>query len=417
MRRTWWVWPMLSVLVVGCPSRVRDDEGIPARRRLADDPKETEARESVVSGNTEFALSVHTRLCAEPGNVVWSPLSVSTALSMAATGAGGPTAVEMRTVLRGPGDRESADRGFASLLHELADARTGPVALLLANSLWRQSNHPWNAAYSDRLRDFYGAGIHETDFADPRSAADAVNRWVADRTRNRITRAFDAGAFPRDTRLVPISAAYFKGDWASQFPAGETRVEDFRTPAGTVRVAMMHQTGEFAYSVSDDGRLRLLELPYVGGRFSMVLVIEREPSGALDAPWDAGKLKLWLGRAGKQKVALSLPKFRVRSEFPLRDVLTKLGMATAFGPQADFRAISPALEPLFIGEVRHSAMVEVDETGTTAAAATGVSIGCSAQSPPMEYRVDRPFAFLIRDRTTGSVLFLGRVRDPSVVGG
>jgi serpin B len=220
------------------------------------------------------------------------------------------------------------------------------------------------------------------------------------------------------TRLVLVNAIYFKGNWIRQFETRLTKKEPFHLSSGnTVTVPLMRQTDEFDYAESPD--LQVLELPYAGGDLSMVVLLPRTVDGLgnLEAELTTQNLKAWTGNLRHKKVIVFLPKFRVTSGFSLAETLAGLGMPDAFdGDLADFSGMDGRRD-LFISAVAHKAFIEVNEEGTEAAAATAVMVGLTGlpqtNAPPPVFRADHPFLFFIRDNSNGSILFLGRVTDPT----
>ena len=222
-----------------------------------------------------------------------------------------------------------------------------------------------------------------------------------------------SGSVTADTRLVLASAIYFKGRWAARFDPARTRIAAFRTAGGEeAQVPMMSRSDTLRFAAR--GGAMLLELPYLGRDLSMILLLPERPDGLpeLEARMSAAALEEWLAEARVARIEVSLPRFRFASSFTLPEALRAMGMPSAFDPQAaDFSGIDGARD-LFISAAVHKAFVEVNEEGTEAAAATGISVGTTSMPP--EFRADHPFLFLIRDRITGCVLFLGRVADPRV---
>jgi serpin B len=221
------------------------------------------------------------------------------------------------------------------------------------------------------------------------------------------------GALNQLTRLVLTNAIYFKGSWASRFEKRNTRQAPFTLTNGDkVNVPMMNQTETFNYMQAED--FQVLEMPYVENELSMFIFLPKKFDGLnkFEKTLTSENLSLWLTKLRKTKVVVSVPRFKVTSEFGLSDVLKSMGIKDAFTPQADFSAMS-GMKDLHISAVLHKAYVDVTEEGTEAAAATGIVVGVtSVQPPPPEFRADHPFVFLIRDNRTGNILFIGRVLNP-----
>lgn len=371
--------------------------------------------QAAVAGNNGFALDLYSMLKKEEGNLFFSPYSISSALAMTYGGARGDTAEEMAKALRFALGADRIHPAFAELNTALAQIqKRGQVQLHIANSLWPQKNYRLLPEYLTLTKRYYGVSVTPVDFA--KSAEEArklINRWVEDRTNEKIRDLIGPGALDPVTVLVLVNAIYFKGNWASQFDPKRTAECDFSLlDDAKARVSMMYQKGKFGYGEIEGAQL--LELPYVGKELSMVLILPAKPEGLskVEDQLTPDNLGSWVSRLSEQDVNVYLPKFKVTwGTFELNKPLQALGMRKAFGSGADFSGMD-GTNTLFIGLVLHKAFVEVNEEGTEAAAATAVVMKRSAPKIPI-FRADRPFLFLIRDNVTGSILFIGRILDPS----
>jgi serpin B len=219
------------------------------------------------------------------------------------------------------------------------------------------------------------------------------------------------------TRLVLTNAIYFKGDWARQFKKDRTKQSPFTLASGEkVDAPMMNQTGEFRYMKAED--FQALELPYVDNELSMIILLPKETDALpkFEKTLNLEDFSQWLDRLHRREVIVSVPKFKMTSQFSLASVLTSMGMADAFSATAaDFSGITGGRD-LFISAVIHKAYVDVNEEGTEAAAATGVTMRLTSVGPTQTpvFRADHPFLFLIRDNHSGSILFIGRLMNPQV---
>lgn len=378
------------------------------------------------AGNTMFAFDLFRALDAEKGNLFFSPYSVSTALAMTREGARGETASQMDHVLHLPGDGNA--RGFQALQKALEpplvqegwgkDAKKVPAyEFSIANALWGQSGYPIEGKFQDGLRQAFGAQMERVDFADTEAARLRINGWVEKETRDRIKNLIPEGLLTPDAALVLANAIYMKAPWLEPFPKRATTQQPFHLSGGKdVEVSLMRRTDSFLYTESDD--VQMVELPYRGRDLSMVVVLPRDRGGLskLEAQLHASTFNRWKDAMTRQRVQVYLPRFEVTKRLDLTSVLPAMGMSDAFDARkADFTGIT-AKEPLFIGFVLHKAFVKVDEDGTEAAAATAVGMMRGAArppEPPIEFRADRPFFFVIRHRPTNSILFMGRLTDPS----
>lgn len=405
-----------------------------------------------VDAGNEFAFDLYEELSDGDGNLFLSPHSIHVALAMTWAGARGKTAEEMAKALGLEGaEAERAHASFAALLAGLESGASAPsrrvpgsggvtpgegpgagpgeagpgdpgradalYQLSVANALWGQKGFAFRDEFLDLVESRYGGGLEAVDFARATEAARAtINAWVGDRTKGKIPELIPSGILSADTRLVLTNAVYFKSGWLHPFEAERTVEAPFHLPSGAERpVPLMRQVERFGY-LERDG-VQAVDLPYAGGRLSMVILLPREPGGlpALERTLDAKRLGAWLGDLRARKVDLSLPRFQTRARFRLAQELRALGMREAFAWSADFSGMTDA-DRLFISEVIHEAFVRVDEEGTEAAAATAVIMDrASAPRPeePVVFRADRPFLYLIRHRATGAILFLGRLVEPA----
>ena len=388
-------------------------------------PEASPEAQRLAAGNNRFALDLYARLAAEAGggeaggNVFFSPYSLSTALGMAHAGAKGATAAEMAKTLHFDLKGEELDVAFAELIGSVNRPSVTGYKLSVANAMWGQSGYGFLPQYVQRLKQHYAAALHELNFqSDSQEARKTINAWAEKETAGKIRDLMPPDSVGPDTVLVLTNAIYFKGDWEKQFKKEHTRDGPFHVSADkTVTVPLMTQRARFRRLIGEG--FQALEMPYAGGDLSMVVLLPDERNGLADleqkmtAPNVEGWLKR-LAQAPQNNVPVMLPKFTMTESFSLVPTLAKMGMAVAFdGRRADFSGMNGGTERLAITAVVHKAFVAVDEQGTEAAAATGVSIGRTSAEIEKPFRADHPFAFLIRDGKTGSVLFMGRVVDPS----
>lgn len=408
----------------GAPSPAPTDEA--PSERPSDGPKATvdDLRE-LAHGNAGFAFDLYRELSASDGNLVFSPHSISSALAMTYGGARGDTGTAMPGVLRFRLPQERLHSTFGALGHDLADRSEGGgeggFRLNAANAVWAQDGHPFEKSYLDLVRGGYGAEVGLADFAgNPEGSRAEINRWVAGRTEDRIEDLIPPGLIDGMTRMVLVNAVYFKAGWLHPFNEYETTRESFRLPdGGTADVDMMRATEYFGYGVGEG--YQVVDLPYFGGELSMSVLLPdwgrfEEFEERLDAVYVGGLL----ADVSETYVDLEMPRFEFDAQFRLGEILKAMGMSGVFDPAAaDFSGmdgLSCARGDdgcLYIADVVHKAFVAVDEAGTEAAAGTGVMMRTESAKPrPVPVRVDRPFIFFIRDRPTGTVLFLGRVTEP-----
>ncbi|HUA65534.1 MAG TPA: serpin family protein [Alphaproteobacteria bacterium] len=372
----------------------------------------------IVAGNSQFALDLYARLRTGRGNVFFSPYSISSALAMTYAGARLETADQMAATLRFKLSFSRVHLAFAELENHInAIQEEKEVQLAVANSLWPQTGFVLLPDYLALCKQNYGTAIMPVDFAEHTDAArNEINEWVSDRTNAKIPELIKPGMLNGGVRLVLVNAIYFKGDWQIPFNVRLTEDQPFHvSPDTSVKAPLMQQTDEFGYG--EFPGVQVLEIPYADWDISMLVLLPRDVDGLtnLEAQLTPENLKSWTTGLPTQRVHVFLPKFTVRSQFLLADTLAAMGMPDAFdGNKADFSGMDGRRD-LFISRVIHEAYVQVDEKGTEAAAATGVAMLGRAASPRQVpvFRADHPFLFLIRDNQTGSILFLGRMADPT----
>jgi serpin B len=380
------------------------------------------AQAAALPENTPFALDLYQQLATKDAqaNLFFSPYSISTALAMTYTGARGQTATEMAATLHLKGGQSEVPANFATLEDRLAAVgKGGKVTLHTANSLWYQKDYQFRPEFLDAGRKSFHAELAGVDFAkDAEGARGRINRWVAGKTADKIPELLQPGVLDSLTRLVLCNAVYFKGDWARQFDAKATRPADFFvTPDLRVKVPLMSQKMKVRYAVREG--LSLVELPYQGGDLDMVVLLPDAQDGLKSLENRLGEegLSAWLGeldRGRQTDVVVQLPKFKLSAQFGLKPALAAMGMPTAFTTSADFSGIDGSRN-LLISAVVHQAVVEVNEAGTEAAAATAVGISLTSielPRPTPVFRADHPFLFLIREKQSGTILFLGRMLNP-----
>ena len=403
------VWVIIVPLMMLMPAGGARPSGREGRR--PDD------KPAVAQGSNAFAVDLYGVLREAKGNIFFSPYSISTALAMTWAGARENTAAQMAKVLHVDLPPERLHRAFSALIAEINKAGGEGCQLSVANALWGQNGYGFLDGFLKLLRQHYAAELTEVDFVRATEAArKAINDWVAQQTNDKIKDLIQPGVLDALTRLVLTNAVYFKGDWADPFDKEATADGPFWLSADkSVEVPMMNQTGDFAYAESD--QCQVLELPYAGDALSTVVVLPRARDGLarLEAELTEQKLADWLARPRRRKVVVTIPRFKLTSQFGLVPTLKKLGMTDAFSvPPADFSGMNGRLD-LFISAVIHKAYVDVNEEGTEAAAATAVVVMLGGVPPREErtvFRADHPFIFLIRHNPSGSILFIGRLANP-----
>lgn len=348
-------------------------------------------------------------------NAMVSPWSIHAALTMAHLGARGATAEGLGAVLRTSAMGERALDAYNAVDNALRERRTNGVILRSANAVFARRGLVFEQPYVDALAAHFPVGLSVLDFATrPDESRVAINRWVSAVTEDKIPELFDRDAIHSETRMVLVNATYFYGPWKSSFDAAQTRPSSFTLRDGTtVQLAKMNRSIS-ARTVTADG-WRAIEIPYANESLSMVVIVPSNGDVAsLEVSLSDGRwadVNRSLDALPTSAVHLSLPKFRFAHQAQLAPRLAEMGASAAFSDSADFSGISRSA-PMRIERVVHSAFVAVDEKGTEAAAATGITLGPTAIAPVRPFDVDRPFVFVIRDTPTGTPLFIGHVVDP-----
>ena len=381
-----------------------------------------------VQSEADFAADLYRQLSqtADGGNLFFSPHSVATILALTTDGARGRTAREMVSVLKlqaridgqGVPDLSNVQSAIAAL-HSQLDSRDDTTELTVANALWADAGMPLRKPFVQGvLAADPAAAIENVDFRkDSEMARTRINNWTDRKTSGRIKELLAAGSLNDLTRLVLTNAVYFRGDWATQFQSNRTRPTDFTVAGGgePVRVPLMFGLVQAGYA--DQDGFSVLDLPYAGGKLSLLVILPDQVDGLskietqLSSDWLAKRI----ASLKTQQVRVGLPRFRLETQYSLKQTLSDLGMPTAFGRSADLTGLTDASEgqQLSISQVQHKAFLEVNEQGSEAAAATAVVVTArSARPRSAAFIANRPFLFAIRDRASGLLLFLGRLSQP-----
>ena len=386
-------------------------------------PASAEDREALAEGGNRFAVALYRKVAAEAkGDVFLSPYSISAALAMTCAGARTETAAQMAKVLGIDGLGERVHPAHADLAWRLkGDGKEGRPEFRVANSLWGQKGLPFEGDFLKLTKTHYGAGLREVDFIDDREAARAtINQWVAGRTRDKIPELLRMEDLAENTRLVLTNAIYFKGLWRNPFTKANTKPEPFWASAEkSADVPTMRRSVEAMFHEGDG--FKAVALPYGRGPVGMILVVPdaRDGLAVVERKLTAEAVRGWFAHQPASEVDLRMPVFKSKGRFQLADTLKGMGMERPFSNDADFSGmVSPSEVKLKISKVIHEAVIEVNEEGTEAAAATAVLMGAITVSEPrrpprrVELRADRPFLHLIVDHTDGTILFLGRYTGP-----
>ncbi|MCX6776958.1 MAG: serpin family protein [Candidatus Micrarchaeota archaeon] len=393
-----------------------------------DNATTTEAVNNVVTANNQFASDLYSQYKSQNGNLFFSPYSISTALAMTYEGARGQTAEEMQAVFHLPQDNNTRRLGFAGVYNEI-NKKDKEYNLSTANALWAQKDYKFLDVYFNLTATYYGGNVSNLDFvADTENSRVTINRWVEGQTNDKIKDIIPPGAINELTRLVITNAVYFKAKWYIPF-LNDTTDQDFRvTPTKTVKVKMMSLNGDYVktfdgesvplrFNYAETNETQILELPYQGDDVSMLILLPKGDNlQGLEQSLTADKLdELKAMLSETELTGVYMPRFKFETKYFMVDTLKNMGIEKAFDPnEADFSGMD-GTKNLYISNVIHQAFIEVNETGTEAAAATVVIMAMTAMpaTPKPVFRADHPFIFIIQQRDTGNILFIGRVTSPT----
>jgi len=379
----------------------------------------TDDIKTLAADNTAFALDLYHQVRRQEDNLFYSPYSISAALAMTYAGAAGQTSSEMADTMHFSLDQARLHPAMNAL--DLALVGTtgtenkkddSKFQLNLVNALWGQEGYTFRPEFLDILAEHYGAGLRTGDFAaNPEKSRKTINDWVSDETKKKIQDLVPEGVINSLTRLVLVNAIYFDGSWMLPFKESDTVEEDFFPLEGIPeKTEMMHQKESFLYAAGDN--YQAVTLPYQDTSLSMLILLPAKGEfKQFEEAFTPELLSEIIGNMRVNRVDLRLPKFHLEHQLLLAKTLAKMGMPQAFSMEADFSAMD-GTKDLYLQDVIHKAFVDVDEAGTEAAAATAAIVGLKSLPPQrdaVEMRVDRPFIFMIRDSTNGTILFMGRV--------
>lgn len=403
---------LLIMILFSCSENLIGPD--PVRGEL---PRElTASEEKIIKADLQFSYELFKKVASKSAeeNFVISPLSVSMALSMTMNGAKGETFEAMKSAMMFKDlTMEEVNEGYRTL-SKLLTGLDPDVEFLVANSIWFREGLPVNEDFLARVKESFGAGSESMDFRLQESI-DRINKWVDENTNGKIETIIDE--ISDDMVMFLINAIYFKGDWLRKFDVSKTVIADFHLEDGSTKfVDMMSQNDRFASYFSDE--VHMVELPYGDSLFTMSLLLPADPSINIERfvreKMNAANLSKWRSGLsdGSQKMVVELPRFEIEYELNMNELLKEMGMEIAFDDwDADFTGIADiSPQNISIGEVKHKAVIRVDEEGSEAAAVTNV--GMVATSMPPVFRADRPFVFILHERVSGANLFMGLVVDP-----
>ncbi len=401
MKKVMYLFCMISLLI-SCDEipnkKLEDAKPIPLKAGMQERVKQ----------DTDFAFDLFREVLndSEEQNVFISPLSVSVALGMTWNGAEGDTKSGMETALKLSGMTSGEINEYYQIILENLPSLDKATKLHLANSIWYRKGFSVKEPFLQANKDHFKAEIRDLDFTHP-SALKTINDWCAKQTNNLIKEPLDR-ILP-DAMMYLINAIYFKGIWVNKFDKAKTSNANFYTEDGKVNsVKMMNQTAIFRYT--EDGIAQYLDMPYGNKAFSMTVALPKEGVTTQEVleTMDTDKWNSII-YAMSHEVNVFFPRFKLEAQYTLNQPLSNMGMAQAFSGMADFSGISD--NPLYISRVIHSTFCEVNEEGTEAAAVTIVEMEATAAPAPKTaiFNANRPFIFMIRENSTGLILFIGKM--------
>ncbi len=397
----------ISIYLISCESNANEPEDNNVRTL-------SKTEEQIVSSSSNFGFNLFKEISkTETGkNIIISPLSISTAFGMALNGAENLTFEQMRDVLGLINmSRTDINNSYKSL-NDLLTSIDNNVEFTSANSIWYRNEFEVKTDFLNVNRDFFNAEVTEADFDSP-ATVNMINDWVKDATNNKIDKIIDN--IDPDMVMYLINAIYFKGTWHYQFDETKTIDDYFKVSDNkNVPVKMMVQKNKFRYYSNTD--LKAIELPYGNDSYEMIVLLPNGNTGINDLIENLTSESFSQIKSNftEQELTLMLPKFKLEYESKLNDYLISLGMNEAFDPyNADFSGINE-VDQIFISEVKHKTFIEVNEEGTEAAAVTSIGFELTSIGDDIVFRVDRPFLFFIYEKNTNTILFSGKIMDPSL---
>ena len=369
----------------------------------------TSAERNVLGASNAFSFALWKRvnLAQKDSNVFVSPLSASFSLGMAMTGTANQTFDDMRAALQfGTASLADIDAGYKSLI-ALLTSLDKTVTMEIANSIWYRNTFPFNQSFLDDGTNYFGATIKPLDFANVDASLSAINGWVNTQTKGKIPTIIDK--IEPENVMFLINAIYFKGSWRERFNPALTQDGTFHAVGGDQTVRLMNRHAKMLYA--ETATYQAVDLPYGDSAFTMTVVLPKTGTTveSLAASLDAASWQTLTSSLHTGDIDLFLPKVRMSWTRGLIPDLKGLGMLVPFADGADFTRMSTRGRELYISSVRQKTFVDINEEGTEAAAVTSTGISLTSAPITTVMRVDRPFVFVIRERLSGTVLFMGKV--------
>jgi serine protease inhibitor len=400
---------VVAVTVVACAGRTTEPGPTARAAALTALPRAlTPGERSVVDASNAYSFALWRTIndSSRDSNVFVSPLSASFALGMTMNGASGQTYDEMRSALRlGDASLASIDSGYRSLIALLLSLDP-TTTMEIANAIFYRNDFPFNQSFVTDVSTYFGAEVRAQNFTDTQGTLAAVNGWAGARTHNRIPKVLDS--VDPSTVMYLLNAIYFKGAWRDQFEVAQTRDAPFHSVSGDEVARLMHRQGTIDYA--ETNAFQAVDLPYGDSAFTMTVLLPKSGS-SVESVAASLTPDAWRSLAASfrpHEVDLFLPRVTLSWKRGLIPDMKLLGMHAAF-TNADFTRMSPRGRELVISLLQQNTFVTIDEEGTEAAAVTTVGVTLTALPVTTPVRVDRPFVFVIRERLSGTVLFMGKI--------
>ncbi|MFN8673566.1 MAG: serpin family protein [Candidatus Sericytochromatia bacterium] len=378
---------------------------------LKDTDKKITSSDKVVESNNKFAFKIYSELLKKEGNIFFSPTSILFCLSMVYNGSDEKTKEEMEKVLNFSGSTlDEINKSNNTLMRQLANTDKG-VRLDIANALFGNKSINFSNTFKENMSKFYRAEISALDFSS-KDSVKVINEWVKNATQSKISKIIDS--LSTDDLLVLINAIYFKGTWSKKFDKAETKTLPFKGGKTTKDVQMMTNYDEYKYFSSEG--IQGIELPYGDEKMAMYIFLPGEGKGIADfnKEMSVDKLNEYVKKLRKGKGRITMPKFKLEYESSLNEPLSNIGMTDVFSDSANLSKLFEKNISSKLSQVKHKTFVEVNEEGTEAAAVTAGTVTATSialPEEPFEMTVDSPFFYLILDKNTKTILFMGSILD------
>ncbi len=364
--------------------------------------------------NNQFAFDFFKQVSVEEkGNIFFSPFSLSTAMGMTYAGSKGVSQDQIAKVFHFASNSNKFHKQQGDAIKQL-NSKVGSVQLNIVNTLWAEKTYPFKKSYNKLIKSAYSASVKPMDFINKfEESRLTINENIYKTTNEKIKDLLPSKSLNSLTRLVLTNAIYFKGDWKTKFKKEKTSDSNFFiTAQNVVKCKMMGLKSKFDYY--EDSMIQAIELPYAGDNFSMIIILlsTKLSLDEFTASLTSDSLESILKGFNNQEINILIPKFKLSNGYQLKSILSKMGMPQPFTDDADFSGMTSS-NNLKVSDVFHKAFIEVNEQGTEAAAATAVVITMKSIGHDTFFIANRPFLFLIKEKSTGTILFMGRIVDPT----